>query len=244
MTINFKAENKATLFDILRSIDVKGPLLNGSRRKEDTESYAVAHLLSSLVERNSLLTFPLELIHRNKPYDKPEFLISIGGKKIGCEHTDARPNNETRKDVLMREEGIGPSVYFETPAEPEEPSRNAKQLRKEIRSNESGVGWGDQNDIDRDWGKVMLYFIDKKEKKLKVPDFSRYDDDWLLIRDAWPFPSVNLPNAIKHLFSQIMARNIKLEFHRVFIISRSDQGPVCEIAKSDFHLHARNDLWL
>jgi len=144
------------------------------------------------------------------PHDKPDFLLSMNGKNIGIEHTDARPENETCKDVLRRKEGIGLSVYLATPVEPNEPSRKAKQLRKEISSNEPGAGWGDQDGIDRDWVDVMLYFINKKEKKLNAPDFSRFDQNWLLIRDAWPFPSVNLPNAIMHLSSQIVPRNIKL----------------------------------
>ena len=241
--MNFKAENKATLLNILWSIDVKGPLLNGNLKTEDTEAYAMAHLLSSLAERNSLLTFPLELIHRKKPHDKPEFLISMGGKKIGIEHTDARPENETRKDDLRCKEGIGPSVYFETPVEPGEIKRRTKQLREEIVANDSGIGWGNQDNTDQKWADVMLFIIDAKQLKLRKPDFSRYDEDWLLIRDAWPFPSVNLQNATRHLFSQIMALNVKLEFHRVFIISRSDRGPVCEIAASGFHFHSRNDLW-
>ena len=241
--MNFNAENKTKLLDILRSIDVKGPLLNGSRRKEDTETYAMAHLLSSLAEGHSLLTFPLELIHREPPHDKPDFLLSMGGKNIGIEHTDARPENETRKDVLRREEGIGQSVFLATPVEPNEQSRKSKQLRREICSNESGAGWGDQDGIDQNWVKVMLYFIDKKEKKLNASDFSRFDQDWLLIRDAWPFPSVNLPNAIKHLSSHIVTRGIKLKFHRVFIISSSDRDPVFEVADHGFTLHPRNDLW-
>ena len=62
--MNFKAENKTRLLDILQSIDVKGPLLNGSRGKEDTERYAMAHLLSSLAEGCNLLKFPLEVLHR------------------------------------------------------------------------------------------------------------------------------------------------------------------------------------
>jgi hypothetical protein len=242
--MNFKAENKTRLLDILRSIDVKGPLLNGSRRKEDTETYAMAHLLSSLAEGCKLLKFPLEMLHRKTQGGKPDFLLRMNGKNIGIEHTDARPENETRKDILRRKEGIGRSVYLITPVEPNEPLRKTKQLRKEISSNESGAGWGDQDGIDRDWVKVMLYFIDKKEKKLNAPDFSRFDLDWLLIRDAWLFPSVDLKNAAEHLFSQIRARNSKLDFDRIFIISCSDRGPVCEIAEHGFTLHPRNDLWL
>jgi len=239
--MNFKAENKAVLLDILRSIDIVGPLINGDRRKEYTEPYAMAHLLSSLAEGHGLLKFPLESIHREPPNDKPDFLLSMGRKKIGIEHIDARPENETRKDVFRRTEGIGPSVYFETPVEPDKPKRSAKQLRKEIMANVPGAGFGDH--IDEQWAKVMLHFIDKKVQKLQTPEFSRYDEDWLLIRDAWPFPSVNPENATKYLFSQILNRNNKLEFHHVFIISCSNRGPVCEITKSGFHFHSRNDLW-
>ncbi|OHB75139.1 MAG: hypothetical protein A2Z25_21685 [Planctomycetes bacterium RBG_16_55_9] len=244
MTMNFKAENKAALLDTLQSIDVKGPLLDGSRRKENTEPYAMAHLLSSLAERGSRLTFPLELTHRKPPHDKPDFLLSMGGKKIGIEHTDARPENETRKDVLRRKEEIGPSVCFLAPAEPGEPRRSAKQLKAEIEANDSGVGWGDQDNTDRKWSDVMLSVINAKQEKLQTPEFSRYDEDWLLIRDAWPFPSVDLQNATGHLFSQIRARTIELEFDRVFIISSSDRGPLCEIGENGFTLHPRNDLWL
>ena len=243
MTMNFKAENKATLLNILRSIDVKGPLLNGNLKTEDTEAYAMAHLLSSLAEGDSLLTFPLELMHKIPPHDKPDFLLSMGGEKIGIEPTEARPPNETHKDVLRRKEGIGPSVYLMTPVEPGEPKRCTKQLRKEIGANDSKGGWGNQDNTDRKWTNVMLSVINAKQEKLQTPEFSRYDEDWLLIRDAWPFPSVNLQNATKHLFLQFAAHNIKLEFHRVFIISCSDRGPVCEISESGFHLHPRNDLW-
>jgi hypothetical protein len=242
--MNFKAENKAALIGILQSIDVKGPLLNGSRRKEDTEPYAMAHLLSSLAEGCNLLTFPLKVFHRRQHGGKPDFLLTMNGKNIGIEHTDARPENETRKDVLRRKEGIGPPVYIVTPVEPGEPKRCTKQLREAIEANDSKGGWGDQDNTDQKWADVMLFKIDAKQQKLRMPQFSRYDEEWLLIRDAWPFPSVNLPNAIKHLFEKIMARNIQLEFHHVFIISCSDRGPVCEIAESGFHIHPRNDLWL
>jgi hypothetical protein len=238
-TMNFKAENKATLLDILRSIDIMGPLKDNYREKDATEPYAIAHLLSSLAAEDELLTFPLRLVHN----DKPDFLLSMDGKKIGIEHTDARPKNETNKNVLRNRERIGPMVCFITPAKPGEPKRSAKELRKEIEVNASGEGWGNQDDVDKEWAQVMLWFIGEKERKLKE-DFSRYNEDWLLIRDAWPFPSVNPENAAKYLFSQVMKRNVKLEFHRVFIISYSNRGPVCEVAESGYHLHPRNDLWL
>lgn len=241
--MNFKADNKATLLDILRSIDIKGPLISEGKKKEHTETYAIAELLSSLAEEDDLLTFPLQLVHRNPPHDKPDFLLLLGGKKIGIEHTDARPENETCKDVLRNREGIGPVVRFETRAVPGEPKRFVEELRKEIEVNDPKEGWGDQDSVDREWTQVMLWVISEKENKLKE-DFSRYDEDWLLIRDAWPFPSVNPENATKYLFSQILKRNIKLEFHHLFIISCSGRGPVCEVAESGYHLHPRNDLWL
>ncbi|MBW8041980.1 MAG: hypothetical protein FVQ85_18550 [Planctomycetes bacterium] len=240
-TINFKAENKAALLDILRSIDIVGPLMSEGRSKEYTEPYAMAHLLSSLAIGDYLLTFPLEVIHK-KP-DKPDFLLTMGGKKIGIEHTDARPENETRKDALRSSDGIGPRGHFVNPVEPDEPKRNTKELRKEIVKNDPKVGWPDQDHTDQEWSRVMLNVIDKKEEKLQKPEFSRYDEDWLLIRDAWPFVSVDPKNATGHLLSKIQSRKAKLNFHRIFIISNSDRGPVCEVTESGDPLHPRNDLW-
>ncbi len=240
-TMNFKAENKATFLNILRSIDIVDPLMSGDRSKEYTEPYAMAHLLSSLALGDHLLTFPLEVIHK-KP-DKPDFLLTMGGKKIGIEHTDARPENETRKDVLRRSEEIGRPGHFVNPVEPDEPRRPAEELREEIKANSPKVGWPGEDSTDQDWSRVMLNFIDKKEEKLQKAEFSRYDEDWLLIRDAWPFPSVNPENATRYLLSKIQSREAKLIFQRVFIISNSDRGPVCEVTESGFLLHPRNDLW-
>jgi hypothetical protein len=201
----------------------------------------MAHLLSSLTLGDHLLTFPLEVIHK-KP-DKPDFLMTMGGKKIGIEHTDARPENETHKDALRRSEGIGPQVHFVNPVKSDEPKRNTKELRKEIVKNDPKVGWPDQGHIDQEWSRVMLHFINKKEEKLQKTEFYRYDEDWLLIRDAWPFSSVNPENATRYLLRKIKAREAKLIFHRVFIISNSDRGPVCEVTESEFLLHPRNNLW-
>ena len=239
--MNFKAENKATLLDILQSNDIVGPLMSGDRSKEYTETYAMAHLLSSLAVRDHLLTFPLEVIHK-KP-DRPDFLLTMGGKKIGIEHTDARSENETHKDVLRRSEGIGPTGHFVTHVEPDEPKRTTEELRKEIERNAHKGGWGAQDHTDQEWSRVMLKVIVKKEKKLLKPEFSRYDENWVLIRDAWPFPSVNPENATRYLLSKIQSREAKLNFHRIFIISHSDKGPVCEVTESEFLLHRRNDLW-
>jgi hypothetical protein len=215
--------------------------MSGARNKKHTEPYAMAHLLSSLTVGDHLLSFPLEVIRRNP--DKPDFLLTMGGKKIGIEHTDARSKNETRKDALRRSEGIGDTVHFVAPVEPSEPKRSAEKLREEIEANPHKGGWGDQDTTDQKWSKVMLCVIEKKEKKAKKPEYSRYDEDWLLIRDAWPFVSVNAENATRYLLSEIQAREVKLLFHHVFIISNSDRGPLCEITESEFRLHPRNDLW-
>jgi len=237
--MNFKAENKAALLDILQSIDIVGHLMSVNRSKKYTEPYAMAHLLSSLAVGDHLLKFPLEVIPKEP--DKPDFLLTMGGKKIGIEHTDARPENETRKDVLREE--IGRPGHFVNPVEPDEPRRPAEELREEIKANAPKVGWPGEDSTDQDWSRVMLHFIDKKEEKLQKPEFSRYDEDWLLIRDAWPFPSVNPENATRYLLSKIQSREAKLIFHHVFIISNSDRGPVCEVTESGFLIHPRNDLW-
>jgi hypothetical protein len=240
-TIDFTAENKAMLLDILRSLDIMGPLENGYRGKDATEPYAIAHLLSSLAEVPNALAFPLKLLHREPPCDKPDFLLSMGARTIGIEHADARSENETRKDDLRIRKGMGPLVYFAVPVEPGEAPRSRKELRKEIIANDSKGGWGDPDNTAERWARVMLHFINLKEQKLS--QYSRYDEDWLLIRDAWPFASVDPEKAAKHLFDRIRKRDTRLQFHRVFIISNENTGPIYDISEVTYYLYRRNDLW-
>lgn len=237
-TMSIKAENKSRLLSILRSIDVVSPLGNDYRGWRATEPYAIAHLLSSLAEVPGALIFPLELSQK----DAPDFVLSMGEKRVGIEHVEARSVNETKKTALRNREVIGPSVFFDGPVAPVEPDRSAEELRKEIIADDPKDGYGDQDIVDREWVRVMLRIIAGKEQKLE--QYSRYDEDWLLIRDAWPFPSVNRPNATNQLYSELRRRNGRLQFHRVFVISREDRGPIADIAASVFLLRPRNDLWL
>lgn len=241
-TLSFTAENKAKLIEILRSIDVMSPLRNGYRGKDATEPYAIAHLLSSLAEVPDALAFPLKLCHRKPPRDKPDFVLSMGGRNIGIEHVEARSENETRRDDLRREKGIGPEVYLQVPAEIGEPPRSRKELIQEIVKDDPPCGEGDQNNTDTKWATVMVRSIGDKEQKLK--QYSRFDEDWLLIRDAWPFTSVDPKNAARQLRSILQERKTRLQFHRVFIISSEDRGPISEVTESSRpRLHRRNDLW-
>jgi hypothetical protein len=245
-TMNFKAENKSELLSILRSVDIVGPLGNDYRGRDATEPYAIAHLLSSLAEARDALAFPLELCHR----DKPDFLLSMGGKRIGIEHREAKPQREIWMNDIRRREGIGPSVVFEVPVEVDGPlesgqldrkqiKEEGERLREEIIADDPKGGYGDQAVSDAEWVRVMLRFIAGKEQKLE--QYTRYDEDWLLIRDAWPFASVNRLNATNQLCSRLQER--KLQFHRVFIVSSENRGPICEVTESAFRLHPRNDLW-
>lgn len=177
--MNLKAENKSGLLDILQSIDIVTPLENGYRGRDATEPYAIAHLLSSLAEVPDALGFPLELCHREPPNDKPDFLLSLGTKKIGIEHVEARSENETRKNDMRKREEIGDSVFFEVPEEPGVSGLSAAQLRRQIIADDSGGGWGDQDRTNLKWAEVMLHFIGFKEQKLS--QYSRYDEDWLLV---------------------------------------------------------------
>ncbi len=126
---------------------------------------------------------------------------------------------------------------------PDESKRTAEELREEIGADAHKGGWGNQASIDQEWSNVMLYVIRKKEEKLLYPKFTRYDEDWLLIRDAWPLPFLNPENAIEHLFCKIQSGETNLAFHRVFVVSRSNFGPICEVTESAVHVYPRNDLW-
>ena len=216
-----------------------------SSAKEHREAYTIAHLLSSLAEEDNLLTFPLELIHR----ESPDFLLLVAGKGIGIEHVDVVSQDECKKEALTdevcRELGVPHLTQFVRHAKPGKTERSPDVLKEEMKADESGHGWGD-TDQYTEWINAMLWFIDDKKKDLLGEKFSRYDEDWLLIRDRWSalsLPGVNREEATRRLFKAIQDRNIKLDFHRVFILPSEFRDPVCEVAESGFHLHPRNDLW-
>lgn len=227
------ANNESELLNALRKIDVQVPLRSEGRTTENVERYAIVHLLSTLA-KESAITYPVTLVHR----DKPDFLFSMSQKRIGIEHTEAVPQNEAQK-AFLREKGHGPDVHFVSRHKPGESEKKAKQLIKEIDADEAGDGWvGDS--VELEWADAINHFVLEKKIKIAKDGFDRYDENWLLVYDNWPLPAVNREKAARILLPVLLDGGGFEEFNLIFAMSDKH---LVEFSSAGVVLHEVNDLW-
>lgn len=227
------ANNESELLNALRGVDVQVPLRSEGRTTENVERYAIVHLLSTLA-KESAITYPVTLVHR----DKPDFLFSMSQKRIGIEHTEAVPQNEAQK-AFLREKGHGPDVHFVSRHKPGESEKKAKQLIKEIDADEAGDGWvGDS--VEREWADAINHFVLEKKLKIAKDGFDRYDENWLLVYDNWPLPVVNREKASRILHPVLLDSGAFEDFNLIFVMS---DKYLIEFSSAGDTLHEVNDLW-
>ena len=228
-----EADNPRKLMQALSRLDITVPPRSKGRTKEHTERYAVAYLLSTLGHRAGLV-YPLRLVRR----DRPDFLLCMAGHRIGIEHTEAVPQNEAHK-LFLREKGNGPRIHFVPRAKHGEARKSRKQLICEIEQNDPGRGW-EGDTAEQEWTEAMSYFVQRKAAKLEEPGFDRFEKDWLLIYDNWPFPHVRSEVAGEVLYD-LLGRTAGIEkFDRVFILRGHH---LCDISRAGTSLAPLNRLW-
>lgn len=228
-----EANNTSQLIDALSRLDIAVPRRSEGRTTNHTERYAVAHMLSALLDSDRL-TYPLNLTQR----DRPDFVLSMGALQIGIEHTEAISENEAHK-TFLREKGYGSEVHFISRKIPGEPKRQAKQLIDEIERNDAGDGWVG-NSVEREWAAAMFHFVERKVEKLLNRGFERYDQDWLLIYDNWSLPAVDRHEAAPLLFGLVSNSSVLGNFERIFVLTGRH---LCEISGDGFRIYDTADLW-
>ncbi len=227
------ANNESELDSVLRSIDISVPRRSEGRTKKHTERYAIAHMLSSLLDKNRFL-YPIKLIHR----ERPDFLLETNGILIGIEHTEAVPQNEAHKTVL-RDKVDGPEVYFISRHQPGEPEKPAKKLIEEIQANHSDSGWTSDS-VEREWVEAMLHTVKSKIEILAKDGFEKFDQNWLLIYDNWSLPALDQKKAGQLLLLKLKGSNSFDNFDSVYIITGN---LVFEFSSTGVDEHEINDLW-
>lgn len=210
-SILLEADNADALRAHLAHIDTDVPLRSEGRTTEQTERYAIAHLLATLPA--SRFSFPLTVIHR----DRPDFFIEeSAGRRIAIEHVEAVPENEAKK-AFLREVGDSEDMHFIPHAEPGEPRRSTKRLLKEIEADDAGDGWvGDS--VEREWANAVAHFATEKVRSVQKDGYDRGDETWLLMYDNWPLPHVKPETAASYFVAHTAGAEIFGSFSRVFVM--------------------------
>ncbi len=219
------AESPCELRTKLRDIDPQVPLRTEGRRTGDCETWVSCHFLAA-ISKTDLLGYPLCITSR----DRPDLILSSPSERTGIELTEAVSSNQARVDAYSEhndiEELIDVPLYpvplYPAPLYPAGEEKFSQKRIENIAKNQDPrqcyplMG----NKIERNWVKVMLYFVRKKVEKFTKPGFEKYDRNWLLIYDNWT-PLADLasyPDAITDLGGQLFNCDWKNPFDRVFIL--------------------------
>lgn len=159
------------------------PLRTAGRTTQDAERASIIRLLAALQKD---IVPPVRLIHR----ERPDFALTVGDREIGIEHTEAIHPNEAYSMVL-REQGHGPTMSFVTRSRPGDARKSRKALLQEIANDEAGDGWAGHSG-EEEWADAMLDSIQRKMWAASKPGFDRFRENWLLVYDNWPLPSINV----------------------------------------------------
>ena len=231
--ILFEALTTSEMEKALAETNIAVPKRTSGRTKEHMERYTIAHLLSMLMKAD-LITYPVKLIHR----DRPDFMLSMGNRRIGIEHTEAISQNEAHKAVL-RQRGYGPETWYISRTLPGEPRKQHKKLIKEIKANDPGDGW-EGNSPETEWADAMFCFVKDKLNTIKKNGFERFDEDWLLMYDNWTLPAPEVREAAPLFFEAVQQTSALQKFKRIFVMT---EQIFCEISAIGFRVYETNDLW-
>ncbi|UZD94092.1 hypothetical protein LOY64_22710 [Pseudomonas corrugata] len=198
----------------LRNIDTTVPLRSQGRTTDHTEIYSIVWMLR--IAPPLQLTYPLQVIHD----DRPDFVLSSVGIRVGVEVTEAVSANTASMDNL-RETELGlteghSTFYFQRKATPGEDKINCSILREMIRENTPGEPWVGTG--AEDWAAAISYFVSEKVVKSGKLGFRQYDLNWLLIYDNWDEPALRQDLADEALFQHLQAMAAFDTFDRVLVL--------------------------
>jgi hypothetical protein len=142
------------------------------------ENYAVMRFLHAL-------DVPF---HSLKHGDQPDFVLDIGDQKIGLEVCDATPEEYHRatKELHKKE---WPGCVDASNLQNRSQRRPTREIISEVTCPYGQ--WQDSGEIHERWRMGMKRRLHDKERAFQNPEFSRFDQNWLLIHDAVTAPIDN-----------------------------------------------------
>jgi hypothetical protein len=151
--------------------------------------------------------------------EKPDFIITCGGKKIGVEHTRAVYQEVVRAGKLHFSECPN-STTDQTDLIDREERRSTKQILATM-TNPFG-SWRKVEDCRLDWKNKIAERLRSKRQKYNHEAFQILDENWLLIHDfpplpAWPDTHNWAGRCLRSLFSESL--DVTRDFDVVFVHS-------------------------
>jgi hypothetical protein len=221
MSESWQAASKRDLGALLRQVDVDVPIRTGGREHRHTERWAIARLLSSIREE---LLYPLSLSHE----DRPDFVLTMAGARIGIEHSEVASGNVNAAQAI-RERGLGPEVYWTPRATFDEPQRTFAQLKAEIDADEfPQPSYGDSP--ERNTASALAGFARRKAKSALKDGYQLEPKNWLLLYNNWPGINVDVLMACKIARKEMLADGVHGIFERVWVLGSTTLVTISQLS--------------
>jgi hypothetical protein len=181
MRLNLTAQTPSELLAKLAATDITVPFRTEGRTASHGEAYMAARLLASLAETVEI-TYPLKLIHR----EKPDFALEMDGKTIGVECTEAVSKEWAQIDAI-RERDFPESLIMLPMLKPGIKKFSLQERIAIAKGEFAGTPWVGGM-AKRQWAEAQAYFIGEKTKKLRAGNYSDHAEVWLAVQDEWRVP--------------------------------------------------------
>jgi len=239
--IQVQADNSSDLIQKISRINIKVSKRTQGRTTKQTENWAILRFLSTLAP-TKFFSYPLEIIHR----DKPDFQINTFDRQLGIEITESI--TEEYAHTLALAEKYFPNANIEASMFLRECRKKSKQeildILEKSQTRLNGLPIvGDQ--IEMDWADWIVDDILLKTRKLNDVKFNKFDSNILLIYDNLPSAANNINVQLKYLKSKICKYfDIKTSeqyiFEQIFVISGHS---LIEINKEQQLIKPINEIW-
>lgn len=233
--LNLTADSAAELIKLLGGGDIKVPAVTGGRKVVHRERYVMAHLLATKAE--DLFSYPISVVHR----EKPDFAINQGGVSIGVECVEAVPEEWYEIQAIKERKFPNSRGSFNkyTPGQ-----RSLTKAEKEESAAGRGASYPWMGDApEKEWAAAMAYFINAKTKKLRVGNYSDFQENWLLIQDEWRVPvydADDLSRAVEFLLPLMEGAWVLPCFDRIFV--KANRW-MLSFTPGGYKMEATRNLW-
>ena len=234
--LNLAARTPDELLTQLAAIDITVPLRTEGRTTSHCERYLAARLLSTLAGTDEI-SFPLEIVHQ----EKPDFALTFGGRTVGMECTEAVSNEWAQIDAI-RERDFPESTIMLPMFKPGSKTFSIEARIAIAKGQKAGPPWVGKM-AERQWAEAQAHFIGEKTTKLRAGNYSAFAEAWLVVQDEWRVPVYRLEDrreAAQMCAEMIQPLLTEPSFARIYI---SNCTWLVRLAPGPVELRAIRNLW-
>ncbi len=212
---NWSAASAPELQQRLKTIPSDVPPRGKGRTKQHIENWVLRHLLWTLANTTSLLTYPVSL----RKGERPDLDGETASARIGIEVTEAIPQQYAHAVAIQNRE-CPPAILDPSLFQYGDPAMDADQIRhllQQVGDRLIGPGWIGES-VEQEWAGRMALAVLHKTEMLNERTFRRQEGNWLAIYDNTPRPYLDVRSALPYLCERLAGiRRHPVEFDRVFI---------------------------